>query len=51
MIWVLTPSGFENLVAAASVPAREPVVPPPDVLPPADAAEIVRRFDNEPLQE
>ena len=50
MIWVLTPSGFENLVAAASVPATEPVVPPPDVLPPADAAEIVRRFGNELLQ-
>jgi mannose-6-phosphate isomerase-like protein (cupin superfamily) len=50
MIWVLTPSGFENLVAAASVPATEPVVPPSDVLPPADAAEIVRRFGNELLQ-
>lgn len=50
MIWVLTPSGFENLVAAASVPATEHVLPPPDVLPPANAAEIVRRFGNELLQ-
>jgi quercetin dioxygenase-like cupin family protein len=49
MLWVLTPGGFEELVEAASVPAETPTVPPPTVLPPDDAAEIVRRHGNELL--
>jgi quercetin dioxygenase-like cupin family protein len=49
MLWVLTPGGFENLVEEASVPAETPTVPPASVLPPADAAEIVRRNGNELL--
>jgi hypothetical protein len=47
MIWVLTPGGFENLIEEASVPAEAPTVPPPSVLPPENAAEIVRRHGNE----
>ena len=34
MIWVLTPSGFEDFVDEVSVPAGAPTVPPADVLPP-----------------
>ena len=49
MLWVLAPSGFENLIEAASVPATTLTVPPPDVLPPADAGAIVKRFGNELL--
>jgi mannose-6-phosphate isomerase-like protein (cupin superfamily) len=49
MLWVLTPGGFEDLIHEASVPAARPTVPPPSVLPPADAAEIVRRHGNELL--
>jgi hypothetical protein len=33
----------------ASVPADTPTVPPPTVVPPEDAAEIVRRHGNELL--
>ena len=47
MLWIVTPAGFENLVMAASVPAERLTPPPPDVLPPADAAEIITRFGNE----
>jgi mannose-6-phosphate isomerase-like protein (cupin superfamily) len=50
MIWVLTPSGFEDFVAEVSVPAEAPTVPPADVLPPEDAAEIVLRHGMELLQ-
>ena len=49
MLWVLTPGGFEALIDDASVPAARPTVPPPDVLPPEDAAEIVLRHGNELL--
>jgi mannose-6-phosphate isomerase-like protein (cupin superfamily) len=49
MLWVLTPGGFEDLVEEASVPAQTPTVPPPSVLPPANAAEIVLRHGNELL--
>ena len=51
MIWVLTPGGFEDFVADVSVPAETPTVPPPSVLPPEDAAEIVRRHGMELLPE
>jgi mannose-6-phosphate isomerase-like protein (cupin superfamily) len=46
MLWVCTPAGFENLVEAVSVPAEAMTVPPPEVVPPEDAAETVTRFGN-----
>ena len=49
MIWVLAPSGFEDFVADVSVPAEAPTVPPPTVLPPENAAEIVLRHGMELL--
>jgi mannose-6-phosphate isomerase-like protein (cupin superfamily) len=49
MLWVLAPSGFEDFIDAVSVPAGQPTVPPADVLPPADAAEIVLRHGMELL--
>jgi quercetin dioxygenase-like cupin family protein len=49
MLWVVTPAGFENLVEAVSVPAEAMTVPPPEIVPPADAAEIVARYGNEIL--
>lgn len=49
MLWVLTPGGFENMVDAVSVTAESLTVPPADVVPPADAAEIVIRYGNEIL--
>jgi len=49
MIWVLTPGGFEDFVDEVSVAAEAPTVPPADVLPPEDAAEIVLRHGMELL--
>ena len=49
MLWVLTPGGFEALVEEASVPAATPTLPPADVVPPDDIADIVRRHGNELL--
>jgi mannose-6-phosphate isomerase-like protein (cupin superfamily) len=49
MIWILTPGGFDDFVADVSAPAEAPTVPPADVLPPADAAEIVLRHGMELL--
>ena len=49
MLWVLTPGGFEAFVEEASVPAAAPTLPPPDLEPPEDIAEIVRRHGNELL--
>ena len=49
MIWILTPSGFEDFVAEVSVPAETPTVPPASVLPPENAAEIVLRHGMELL--
>jgi mannose-6-phosphate isomerase-like protein (cupin superfamily) len=49
MLWVLTPGGFEALLEEASVPAATPTLPPADLLPPSDIAEIVRRHGNEVL--
>jgi cupin domain len=49
MLWVCTPAGFENLVEAVSVPAEAMTVPPPEVAPPENAAEIVTRYGNEIL--
>jgi mannose-6-phosphate isomerase-like protein (cupin superfamily) len=49
MLWVLTPGGFEDFVDEVSVPAGSATVPPASVVPPADAAEIVRRHGMELL--
>lgn len=49
MLWICTPAGFEDLVEAASVPAAALTVPPVEVTPPDDAADIVARFGNELL--
>jgi quercetin dioxygenase-like cupin family protein len=49
MIWVLTPTGFEDFVDEVSVPAEAPTVPPAHILPPEDAAEIVLRHGMELL--
>jgi mannose-6-phosphate isomerase-like protein (cupin superfamily) len=49
MIWVLTPGSFEDFVEEVSVPAEAPTVPPPSVVPPENAAEIVLRHGMELL--
>jgi mannose-6-phosphate isomerase-like protein (cupin superfamily) len=49
MIWVLTPGGFDEFVEDVSAPADTPTVPPPSVLPPENAAEIVLRHGMELL--
>ena len=49
MLWVLAPSGFEDFIDDVSVPAEQPTVPPPSVLPPENAAEIVLRHGMELL--
>jgi len=51
MLWVLAPSGFEDFIEDVSVPAESPTVPPPSVVPPEDAAEIVLRHGMELLPE
>jgi mannose-6-phosphate isomerase-like protein (cupin superfamily) len=50
MLWVLAPGGFEDFIDDVSVPAEQPTVPPPSVVPPEDAAEIVRRHGMELLE-
>jgi mannose-6-phosphate isomerase-like protein (cupin superfamily) len=49
MIWVLTPGGFDGFIEDVSVPAEQPAVPPADVVPPENAAEIVLRHGMELL--
>jgi mannose-6-phosphate isomerase-like protein (cupin superfamily) len=49
MIWVLTPTGFEDFVDEVSVPAEVATVPPAHVLPPENAAEIVLKHGMELL--
>jgi mannose-6-phosphate isomerase-like protein (cupin superfamily) len=49
MIWVLAPGGFEDFVEEVTVPAAAPTVPPPSVVPPENAAEIVLRHGMELL--
>lgn len=49
MLWVLAPSGFEDFIHDVSAPAEQPTVPPPSVLPPENAPEIVLRHDMELL--
>ncbi len=50
MLWVLAPSGFEDFIEEVSVPAEQPTVPPASVVPPENAAEIVRRHGMELLE-
>ena len=50
MLWVLAPGGFEDFIEDVSVRAEQPTVPPADVVPPQDAAEIVRRHGMELLE-
>ncbi len=47
LFYLLSPGGFEALIREVGVPAAERRVPPADVLPPADAADIVARHGNE----
>ena len=49
MLWVLVPSGFEDFIEDVSVPAARPTVPPADVVPPENAAEVVLRHGMELL--
>ena len=51
MLWVLAPSGFEDFIEDASVPAERPTVPPASVVPPENAAEIVLRHGMELLSD
>jgi mannose-6-phosphate isomerase-like protein (cupin superfamily) len=51
MIWVLTPGGFDEFVEDVSAPAATATVPPPSVLPPENAAEIVLRHGMELLSD
>ena len=43
MLWMCTPAGFENLAEAVSVPAGRISQPPPELAPPEDAAEVLKR--------
>ena len=47
LFYLLSPGGFEALIREVGVPTVERTVPPADVLPPADAADIVARHGNE----
>ncbi len=47
MLYLFAPGGFEDLIEAMSVPAEALTPPPPDVLPPANAAEIAADFGVE----
>ena len=49
LLYLLSPGGFEALIRDVGVPACERTVPPADLVPPADAADIVARYGNELL--
>jgi len=49
LLYIFTPSGFENLIREMSVPAAALVPPPPDVLPPANAVEVAAKYGIELL--
>jgi mannose-6-phosphate isomerase-like protein (cupin superfamily) len=49
MLWILVPGGFEDFVDEASVPAESLTLPPPEVVPPADVAQIALRHGKELL--
>jgi mannose-6-phosphate isomerase-like protein (cupin superfamily) len=46
LFYLLSPGGFEALIRDVGVPAGERTVPPADLAPPPDAAEIVARHGN-----
>jgi quercetin dioxygenase-like cupin family protein len=47
ILFLFTPGGFEDYIEATSVTARQPTIPPADVLAPANVAEIARAFGTE----
>jgi quercetin dioxygenase-like cupin family protein len=47
ILFLFTPGGFEDYIEATSVTARQPTIPPADVLPPTNVAEIARAFGTE----
>jgi quercetin dioxygenase-like cupin family protein len=47
MLFLFTPGGFERYIEATSVAALQPTVPPADVTPPQNVAEIARAFGTE----
>jgi mannose-6-phosphate isomerase-like protein (cupin superfamily) len=51
ILFLFTPGGFERYITATSVAARQPTVPPADVTPPENVAEIARAFGTEILDD
>ena len=51
ILFLFTPAGFERYIEATSVAARRPTVPPADVTPPENVAEIARAFGTEILDD
>jgi hypothetical protein len=47
ILFLFTPGGFERYIGATSVAARQPTIPPADVTPPENVAEIARAFGTE----
>jgi mannose-6-phosphate isomerase-like protein (cupin superfamily) len=47
ILFLFTPGGFERYIQATSVAARQPIIPPADVTPPQNVAEIARAFGTE----
>jgi mannose-6-phosphate isomerase-like protein (cupin superfamily) len=47
ILFLFTPGGFERFIEATSVEARQPTVPPADVTPQENVAEIARAFGTE----
>jgi mannose-6-phosphate isomerase-like protein (cupin superfamily) len=47
LLFLFTPGGFEHYIDATSVTARQPTIPPSDVTPPENVAEIARAFGTE----
>jgi hypothetical protein len=49
LLYVFAPAGMEELIPLTGVPAERLTPPPPDVLPPENAAEIAAQFGGEIL--
>jgi quercetin dioxygenase-like cupin family protein len=47
ILFLFTPAGFERYIQATSVTARQPTIPPADVTPPENVAQIARAFGTE----
>jgi quercetin dioxygenase-like cupin family protein len=47
IVLLFTPGGFERYIRATSVAARRLIIPPADVTPPNNVAEIARAFGTE----